>query len=156
AVLQNLTVNQGDYVYDYFTQSPVQEFSNDLPETFAPSDGSYSAVMLENGPSLHRLSQDLVVPLNANNLAWDMTYINDNLLSQGNDGTNVFDPSSEFVAVNLRDPVTDALIVTLYKTTEGIDAESVTSMTTFAEAISAYRGRYVRLDFEVNSQYGYI
>jgi hypothetical protein len=144
------TVNFDDYVYDYFTQAMVQEESAALPETFSATDGNFVAVALENGPSDHRIYQDVIVPLTATNLCWDMMYANNNFF------TGTFEADAQYIAVNLRDVDTDTVLATLYKTTEGIDAELVTTMTTYTQDISAYRGRLVRLDFEINSQHGYL
>ncbi len=70
------TLNYNDYVYDYFTQAPIQEESVNMPESFTASDGNFVAVGLENGPADHRIYQDVIVPLTATNLSWEMMYNN--------------------------------------------------------------------------------
>ena len=52
------------------------------------------------------------------------------------------------IAINIRDPETDAILETLFKTTNGVDVQTI-PMTSFDVAVSAYAGTDVRIDVEL-------
>ncbi|MCK5103892.1 MAG: T9SS type A sorting domain-containing protein, partial [Cyclobacteriaceae bacterium] len=62
-----------------------------------------------------------------------------------------FNSSSQFVAVHIRDVVSDTITETLYKTVNGIDPLLI-PMNQFCLDISAYSGDTIRIDFEFQVQ----
>ncbi len=134
------TIAAGASVFDYYTNQSIQEFSPGLPITYAATDGTKLALLLVNGPEEHRLYQNVIVPASATTLKWDMKYNNQNA---------TFDPTNQYIAVNVRNPSTDAILATIYKTTQGTDPLVVSTMTTFSGAVTAYQGQPVRIDVDI-------
>jgi hypothetical protein len=66
-----------------------------------------------------------------------------------------FQAVDQYIAINLRNPTTDALIATVYKT-DGTSPLSLAGMTAHSADISAYAGQTVRLDVEANVQRWYL
>jgi hypothetical protein len=132
-------VNDGDELYDYFDGVSNEVTTPGTPITFEASDGEYVAFNLQNGPQSHRMYQDIAIPAGctAPTLSWDMKYDN----HQG-----AFDPNSQYLAVHVRD-TSDAILETLYKTTEGVDPLAI-PMTSFSRDLSAYVGATIRVDVE--------
>jgi len=77
------------------------------------------------------MSLDLDLPADAYMMEWEMTYA----IQSG------FDEMQQFIAIHLRDPATDEILTTLYKTAPG--APLSIPMTTFATDIQAYAGQSV-------------
>jgi ELWxxDGT repeat protein len=134
-------VNNVTPTYDFCDGVWVQQSSPGLPITYNATDGSYLAYQLQNNPENHRMYQDITLSPSATNLTWDMWYTS----------WEYFDPDYQYLAVNLRDPLDDTIIETLFKTTDGIDPSSI-PMTSFSRDISAYAGTTVRLDIEMMVQ----
>ena len=141
------TLNSNDYMFDYTTHQSLQQYSFGLPITFAATDGTKVAVALQNGPVHRRIYQDVTIPNGASVLAWDMSYNND---------MGSFDASAQYLAIYVRDPSTDAILATLYKTNDADDAQKLTSMTAFSASLATYAGQQVRIDVEVMAQYDYL
>jgi ELWxxDGT repeat protein len=135
-------INYGDITYDFCDGVWVQQSSPGLPITYNATDGSYLAYQLQNNPENHRMYQDITLSPSATNLTWDMWYGN---------WENEFDPDYQYLAVNIRDPLDDSILETLFKTEGGVDPQSI-NMTSFSRDISAYAGTTVRLDIEMMVQ----
>jgi hypothetical protein len=135
------TVNYGDFVFDFFDQIDVSQYSPGLPHTYTATEGNYLALQLQNGPETHRLSQDMTVKTcnTRTILSWDMEYYN---------WMGEFVPSYQALSVYIRDVNTDAILKTLFQTTAGIDPQSI-PMTPFSADISEFAGMTVRLDVEM-------
>src|SRR5262249_4220136 len=54
-VASGTTINPGDSVYDYASQMSITETSPGLPITYTATDGNDVALLLVNGPELHRM-----------------------------------------------------------------------------------------------------
>ena len=134
------TINLEDFVFDFFDGITVPQYSPGLPHTYNATNGNYLALQLPNGPETHRLSQDMTVPTCPTRtiLSWDMEY---------NNWNGVF-LSDQSLSVYLRDVGTDAILETLFQTTQGTDPQTI-PMTAFSADISAYAGMTVRLDVEM-------
>lgn len=115
---------------------------NTPPLNLSATDGVNVSFLLVNGPENHRIFQDVFIPAGATTLSWDMMYQNENIS---------FDPNSQFLAINVRDPATDAILSTLFKTTEGVDPPSI-PMTGFSANLSPFAGQTVRIDVEMQVQ----
>lgn len=143
------TVNPEDLVFDFFDGIDVEQYSLGLPHTYTATNGNYLALQLQNDPETHRMSQDMTVPTCSTRtiLSWDMEYHNwaEEVVEEG------FVPSAQTLSVYLRDVNTDAILETLFQTTQGIDPQSI-PMTAFSADISAYAGMTVRLDVEMQVQ----
>jgi len=86
--------------------------------------------------------QTVTVGSGVTTLRWDMAYQNH---------SGGFNAGSQYLAVNVRDPATDAILATLFKTTQGIDPQQA-PMQTYAVDISAFAGQTVRIDVELQGQ----
>jgi hypothetical protein len=133
------TINPAELVFDFFDGIDVQAFSPGLPHTYAATDGRFVALELNNGPQTHRMYQDIALPAGATTISWDMEY---------NNHSGVFVPDNQDLAINVRDVTTDAILVTLYRTTEGVDPQSI-PMTHFSGDVSAFRGQTVRISVDL-------
>ncbi|MEW6348652.1 MAG: DUF4347 domain-containing protein [Thermodesulfobacteriota bacterium] len=122
---------------------------------FSPTDGDYSAYLLQNYNSNQRLYQTLTLDDGAESLHWDMKYTNCCVTGFVDDGG---DPGSgatdQFLAVSLYDSSGTVLLQDLFKTNPG--ASDSISMTHFSANISAYRGETVTLTIEVAAENGLI
>lgn len=137
------TINRFDFVFDFFDGVNVQQFSPGLPHTYVATDGDYVALQLQNGSQTHRMFQDITLPAGLKTISWDMEYTNHFFL--GFSGNQV-------LAVNVRNPADDAVLATLFATTQGVDPQSI-PMTEFTGDVSAFGGQTVRIsvDMVVNS-----
>jgi hypothetical protein len=140
------TIVAGDTMLDYVTNTIVQEFASGLPITFAATDGSKVAVELQGGPVHRRMYEDVTVPNGGSMLAWDMRYTNH---------AGIFDDAGQYLAINVRDPNTDAILATIYKTSDAQDAQTLPTMTAFSASIAAYAGQRVRIDVEMMVHFSY-
>lgn len=130
------TISFGGQLFDYADNRNEIQFSPGLPYTGNPTDGNKVAILLPNGPAIHRMYQDVFLPSSGSlTLSFDLQYKNH---FQG------FDANNQFLSVVLRNPATDVIIATLFKTQPG-DPLSI-PMTTQTVDISAYAGQSVRLD----------
>ncbi len=144
AGLQTLTYSA--QFFDYADNRFENQYSPGLPMTFVPTDGQKLAVFLVNCGSTHYMYQNITLPSSGPiNLGLDMKYTNHN----GSGFSN-----SQFIAIELRNPSTNALIATLFKTNPG--AAQSTPMTRYNFDLSAYAGQQVRLqviDATINNYY---
>ncbi|WP_439516432.1 LamG-like jellyroll fold domain-containing protein, partial [Sediminibacterium sp.] len=133
AGLQTLTY--GAQFFDYADNRLENQYSPGLPMTFAPTDGQKLAVFLVNCGSTHFMYQNVTLPSGGPiTLGFDMKYTN-----HYSGGFS----SNQFIAVELRNPVNNALIATLFKTNPG--APQSTGMIRYTYDLSAYAGQQVRL-----------
>jgi hypothetical protein len=130
----------GGSVYDYYTKTTIAEDSPGLPITYHATDGNLVALCLQTGPEQHRIYQTVRVPSAATSLAWDMNY---------NNHAGTFDPTNQYMALNIRNPSTDAIIATAYMTTQGVDPQVVATMTTYTVPIAAYQNQVIRVDVDL-------
>ncbi len=131
------TISPNGQLFDYDDQRFESQTSPGLPYTGAPTDGNSLAIFLQRCSSTHRMYQDVVVPNSpSTTLDFDLQY--------RNHASGGFDPNSQFISVVLRDPNTDQIIETLFKTLPG-DPLSI-PMTAESFDVSAYAGQAVRLE----------
>jgi hypothetical protein len=140
-VRSGTTVPLQGTLFDFADRLDVVQSSVGLPETFKASDGSYVGVNLQNGPQNHRMYQTVSIPAGAQRLTWAMSYDNHHV---------GFDPVVQYVALNVRDPLTDAVLATIYKTLPGDPL--VLPLTPFSADISPFAGKTVRIDLELQAQ----
>lgn len=138
-------LNAGDQFYDYANNTFETQYSPGLPLTFNPTDGNKMAVFLQSCGSSHYMHQSVQVPTSGGGiLGFDLQYKNHN---------GSFS-NSQFIAVEVRNPATNALIQTVFKTLPG-DPIAI-PMTHFTFDLSAYAGQTVRLqiiDATINNFY---
>jgi len=137
------TINYGDSTFDFFDGVNVSQYSPGLPITYNATDGNFVAYQLQTGPQQHRMYQDVSLDLSVTALCWDMEYNNHN---------PVFDPLSQYLAVNIRD-LSDNILQTLFVTQVG-DPLSI-PMTPFSANIGSYAGTTVRIDVDLQVQASY-
>jgi hypothetical protein len=130
------TIVSGGLLFDYADNINEPQSSPGLPYTGNPTEGNSEAILLQNGPAIHRMYQDVTLPRSGPLvLNFDLQYRNH---------SGSFNPVSEFFSVVLRDPVTDSIIATLFKTQIGDPL--IIPMTTKTVSIAPFAGRRVRLD----------
>ena len=134
-----LTISPGDSVFDFSDKVNCVQTSDGLPITFTATDGNKLAFQLQNGPQLHRMFQDIAVGP-ASTLHWDMQYRN----SAGD-----FDPVAQYLAVRIRDSLSDAILQDVFITNPG-DVRSI-PMTHFAVDLAAFAGMTVRLSVDLQA-----
>lgn len=144
-ITSGTTLQSGQTWFDYADRRNETINSIGLPLTVASTHGTKVAVQLQLAPGIHRIYQDFTVPLTATTLKWDMYYKNT---------WNTF-TTNQYIAVNVRDPLTDAVIATLYKTTAGAPL-NLGSMLPFTADLSAFAGTDIRFDIETNIQLSWI
>jgi hypothetical protein len=139
------TINPGQLVFDFFDRIDVLQTSPGLPHTYTATDGRFVSLQLQNGPQNHRMYQDIALPAGVRTISWDMEY---------NNHFATFVPLVQELAINVRDPATDAILATLYRTTPGVDPQSI-PMTHFTRDVSLFAGRTIRfsVDHSVNNFY---
>ena len=131
-------IKHGDSTYDFADSLPVAQDSPGLPHTYRSSDGSYLAYHLRNSYGYYRMYQDVTLGY-AGDICWEMEY---------NNHSSNHDAVDQYLAVNIRD-LSDTILTTLFKTTDGIDPIILTPMTRFCFDISAYSFMTVRVDVEL-------
>jgi hypothetical protein len=144
-VSSGTTLQSGQTWFDYADKRNETINSIGLPLTVTSTHGTKVAVQLQLAPGIHRIHQDFTVPLTATTLKWDMYYKN-----TWNTFTN-----NQYIAVNVRDPLTDAVIATLYKTQAGAPL-NLGSMLPFSANLAAFAGTDIRFDIETNIQLSWI
>jgi len=132
-------VSPNDSVFDFVDQFVVQESSPGLPITYTATDGSRLAAFLQNAAETQRLYQIVDVPDCGAFVRWDMAYTSH----------AAFDATMQFIAVNIRNSATDAILATPFKTTAAGSNLSEPTMTAFSQDVSAFDGQTIRLDFQV-------
>ena len=129
---------QGGVAFDFHDGAPCSQSSPSLPITFAPTDGVKLAFQLQSDvPQLHRMHQDIAVGPGSS-LHWDMQY---------NNHAGASDPS-QYLAVRIRDSVSDAILEELFITTNPGEPQSI-PMTGFSADLSAHAGKTVRLSVDM-------
>jgi hypothetical protein len=139
------TIDRLQFVFDFFDGIDVQQTSPGLPHTYTATDGSFTALQLQNGSQTHRMYQDIALPAGVTTISWDMEY---------NNHFGIFVPANQVLEVNVRDATTDAIVATLFRTTQGVDPQSI-PVTHFTRDVSAFGGLTVRIsvDMTVNNFY---
>jgi hypothetical protein len=137
------TINPNESVFDFFDGINVTQTSPGLPHTYTATDGNFVALQLQNGPQTHRMFQDIALPSGVTTISWDLEY---------NNHSGGFDPNNQVLEVNVRNPANDAILATLFSTTQGVDPLSI-PMTIFIGDVSAFSGQTVRIsvDMTVNN-----
>ena len=129
------TLTSGAQFFDYANNINETQYSPGLPLSFFPTDGQKLAVFLVSCGSTHYMYQNITLPASGPiNLGFDMKYTNHYASGFS---------ASQFIAVELRNPINNALIATLFKTNPG--AALSTPMTHYNFDLSAYAGQQVRL-----------
>nr|WP_294988984.1 LamG-like jellyroll fold domain-containing protein [uncultured Sediminibacterium sp.] len=129
------TLTSGTQFFDYADNRMETQNSPGLPMTFFPTDGQKLAVFLVNCGSTHYMYQNVTLPSSGPiSLGLDMKYTNHYASGFS---------ASQFIAIELRNPSTNAIIATLFKTNPG--AAQSTPMTHYTFDLSAYAGQQVRL-----------
>ena len=141
----NQTISPNQAIHDFASGGTINVGSPGLPITYHSTDGNEVAILLQNGGNDSRMFQTITVPSCSAIVKWDMAYNNH---EAQNNPSNPFDPNQQFIAVNVRDPSSDTVRATPYKTTSGVDAPIVSTMTGFLADVSSFAGQTVRLDFE--------
>lgn len=122
-----------------------KEWSAGLPVTFTATHGTQLAYQFQNGGGMyvHRMHQDITLPLTQpSTLHWDMQYRNHRV--EG------FDLAIHYLAVRIRDSVSDAILETLFITNPGAPQSTLsTTMPHYFKDLAAYAGRTVRLSVEI-------
>lgn len=146
AILPNgYTVALNDLLFDEVEGVDKEQYSEGLPWTNVVTQGSSSAMLLVNGPDLHRIYQDVLIPSTATTLSWDMQY----------QSHASFDPSMQYIALNLRNPATDSIIATPFKTENGLHPE-MAPMQTYGVNVTAYRNQLIRVELEIQIQHYFL
>lgn len=139
-------LQKGQQLYDFANNRLETQSSPGLPLTFMPTDGQKMAVFLQSGSSTHYLYQNVKLPAAGPiALTYDLKYTNH---------YGSFDSSNQFIAVQIRNASTNALLRTVFKTNPGSPAS--TPMTSYSFDISEFAGQTVRLqliDATINNFY---
>ena len=131
----------GGFAFDFHDNFSCPQSSFGLsPDgiAFTATDGPKLAFQLQNGSGqLHRMYQDIAVGP-ASTLEWDMQYRN-------HAGASAPD---QYLAVRIRDSVSDAILEELFITTNPGEPQSI-PMTGFSADLSAHAGKTVRLSVDM-------
>jgi len=149
------TLSVGDRAFDFHNgldcpQVPPNVSPN-LPITFttATDGGNKLAYQLQNGQQFDRMYQDITVGPGLE-LRWDMQYFN-----HAKEG---FDAAGQYLAVRIRDSVSDAILENLFITKPG-DPQSNPHhprLTPYFKNLAAYAGRRVRLSVDIQVGLGFL
>jgi hypothetical protein len=134
------TVTQGQDLMDYSSGEPIKQMADCLPLTFYGSEGANLAAMLQNGPVVTRMSQDITLPAEATALSWEMAYTNMH-------HKFIFDYQD--LAIHIRN-LDDVILATIFITDPDGHSPLSIPMTTFSADISDFAEQTVRLDVVVN------
>jgi hypothetical protein len=138
------TFTPGEQRFDFLSNS-VRDVGHDEPfGPVSPTDGDHYAVWTIWRQVDMRMTATIPIPASAMTLEWDMQYENNGTFDAG-----------QFLEVNLLDATTDALLVTLYRTTNGVDPTTI-PMTGFSEDVSAYAGMTVKLQVRQRVTHSYL
>jgi hypothetical protein len=112
--------------------------------TVVASDGASAAFNAQSGAVGHLLWQDLTIPAGAQLLTWSMSWTSVDPLALG----------SQSIAIELRDPATDAIKETLYATDPAASPAPplAQAMSAFAAPIDAYAGQTVRVTVDLQAR----
>ena len=131
------TLSPGETAFDFHNGLDCPQNSAGLPITFTATDGNKLAFQLQNGPQFDRMYQDIAVGPGST-LHWDMQYRNH---------AGLFDPASQYLAVRIRDSLSDATLEDLFITNSV--APQLIPMTHFSADLAAYAGQTVRLSVDI-------
>jgi len=131
------TVDSGDYLMDQIDSMSIDNYSAGLPVTGDPTDGTYQALMLQNGPSVTRMSQIVTMPA-LPELSFDLAYHN---------WEDAFS-AKQSLEVQVLDVDNDRMLGVVYV------ASGTTDLPMSHEVIdiSAFSGMTVKLQFELVAQ----
>nr|HEX4312559.1 DUF4215 domain-containing protein [Kofleriaceae bacterium] len=137
------TITGSDSILDLetMTQVPAECLSVTGNLVIDATAGVQVAFNVQVGPDDHRMFQTVNIPATAKTLLFDVAYRN---------SFPMFDGSGQFLAINLRDPTSDSVLATPFKT--GSASPLQVPMSTQSVDVSAYAGQKVRLDVELQVQ----
>jgi len=148
------TLLLGGVVFDFHDMVFCDQLSPGLPITFTATDGNKLAFQLQKGPQLQRMYQDIAVGP-ASTLHWDMQYSNHCPVDSCPTG---FDSAEQYLAVRIRDSLSDAILEDLFITNPG-DPQSNPDhprLTHYSKSLAVYAGMKVRLSVEVQASRSYL
>jgi hypothetical protein len=131
----------GDSIFDYHDSTKVRiscGFSTQA--LILATDSLLLGICYQSGPGNHRMYQDISIDADADQLQFDLSY----------SSYSSFNSTSQFVAVHIRDIVTDNITETIFKTVAS-DPLRI-PMNQFCMDISAYSGDTIRIDVEFQVQ----
>ena len=108
----------------------------------------HAGVIEVTGPSDSHLQQTVTIPANATTLTWDMRYDNQY-------GTFISGAGGQCLSLNILNSTTQALLATPFITTNGVNPQSLSSMTPFSANVTAYQGQTVIIDFYLDQHDNY-
>jgi len=129
-------ISAGENVFDFKSNTTRSLLSPHLPFTYEASHGARLAAFFQTDAGEHRMYQTVTVPPGATQLKWDLFYRNDAGFSE-----------TQSFAWTLRNPSTDAVVATLFKTTASTPT-SAPFGTPFSADVTAYAGATLRLSFD--------
>ena len=143
------TLSPGGLVFDFHNGLDCPQTSPGLPITFTATDGNQLAFHLQDGRGkvFDRMYQDIDVGPGLE-LHWDMQYLNHAA------GFN----ENQYLAVRIRDSVSDAIIKDLFITKLGAPQSNADhpKLTPFQADLAAFAGMKVRLSVEVQASLFYL
>jgi hypothetical protein len=106
------------------------------------ADGTLAAFNAQGGPERHLLQQDVTLPAQAKMLTFSIAY-----------STNAaaFDATNQFLAVEVRDPATDAILGNLFITDPATTPPLTLAMTPMTASLQPYAGQTVRITVDVQA-----
>jgi hypothetical protein len=108
----------------------------------AVTDGALAAFNAQSGPERHRIWQDIQLPAEAKTITFSLSY-----------NTNVpLEATTQFVAVEVRDPGTDAPLQSLFYTDPAISPAMSMPMTALSAPVDQYAGQLIRITVDVQAQ----
>ena len=137
-------IRTNDSVFDFESMTNQTYICGDGPTPLA-TDGSRTSVELQFFQSFHRLYQDVTVPANAQLLWMSMGYL---MFGNAMQPDPTFDPMTQFIALEIRDPGTDMVLAEIFKTTEGSYPDEFPMLNLWAD-ISAFAGQTVRINVQI-------
>jgi uncharacterized protein (TIGR03382 family) len=136
-------VDLGGSLLDYIDHQTVANYSSGLPLQAQPTDGSWQALLLQNGPSTTRLSQVVALPEHPQ-LTFDVAYHN----------WDASFSSTQMFRVQLLDADTSDVLATVFETKNSGGGVIEMSHQTFD--LEAFANMNVRLQFEVIAQKNFL
>ena len=107
-----------------------------------PTDGTLAAFNAQSAAERHLLSQDVTLPAQAKMLTFSLAY---STVAQQFDATN------QFLAVEVRDPATDAILGNLFITDPATTPPLTLAMTPMTASLQPYAGQTVRITVDVQA-----
>jgi cysteine-rich repeat protein len=133
-------LTEADTLFDHHDQIETQVGCLGVANlTLTSTDGDYVAYNVQTNSEQHRLYQDVALSPGTRSLSWDMFYAS----------LGAFDPTSQYLAIRVRDPDSDAVLGTLFQTTEGTNPAMLDGMTSFTVDLAPHAGRTVRIDVDL-------